>query len=121
MSLLNKLETITLEQANQKEDYAVVELDDSGRILMYSQQNVRWFAPEINPADIQRKDYFISVAPCTNNFMFKGRFERMVEQDVETEQPPFDYTFTYAIKPTKVTVVLARTENKRNFVILKRR
>lgn len=119
MKLIEQLEGITLEQANEKINFATVELDDDGNILMYSKQNKEWFAPNMDESEVLGKNYFTEIAPCTNNFLFQGRFQRMVQSGTVHRSQPFDYVFTYKIRPTKINVVLARTKENRNFVVIR--
>ena len=118
---------VTAEQINLLEDmtptladganYGVIEVDDTGHVLIYNTY-------EENLSGISRnqafgKNFFLEVAPCTNNKLFKGRFLTGVsESKLEVS---FFYTFTYKMKPNMVAVVLFRTEiRKRNFILLKR-
>lgn len=117
MLIFSKLKNITLEEANLKPDFAVVELDAKGNILMYSERNREWFTPDIDTKEVLGKNYFTEIAPCTNNFMFQGRFEKVV---AEGKFFKFDYVFTYKIAPTKVKVLLTATDTGRYFVVLKK-
>lgn len=97
----------------------IVKLDDQGNIQLYNKYNTDKFL-QYTQADVLGKNYFTDVVPCANNFLFKGRFQRGVDtNELDTE---FDYTFTYKIAPTKVTIRLYRDPiTKSNWVFIKAR
>jgi photoactive yellow protein len=114
--ILNNVGNLTAEQAD-KLPYGVVKLDDQGNIEIYNQYNTDHFADFGNKSVIG-KNYFNEVAPCSNNFIFSGRFHRGVENDFLDNV--FDYCFTYKMMPTDVRVHLYRDPtSKTNWIFLK--
>gem|GEM_PF-544263 len=96
----------------------IVEVDDKGIIKIYNRY-------ESELAGVQQvgalgKNFFLDVAPCTNNKLFFGRFRDGIASgflDVG-----FNYTFTYKMKPTSVSIHIYRdTTTQRNFVFVSRR
>jgi len=114
--VLNNLDKLTPQIAD-KLSYAVVKLDDEGNVELYNRYNYEEFA-DFQGRSVIGKNYFDEVAPCTNNFMFSGRFNRGV-QNGEMDFM-FDYCFTYKMTPTNVKVHLYRDQKTdTNWVFLK--
>lgn len=98
--------------------FGVVKLDDQGKIELYNKYNVQEYA-DFKGITVLGKNYFTEVAPCANNFLFSGRFQRGVSQNQLDMQ--FEYMFTYKIAPTKVHVHLYRDPiTKTNWVFTKK-
>jgi photoactive yellow protein len=105
------------EQNIEKLPYGVVKLDDDGNIELYNQYNYEHFA-DFQGKSVIGKNYFEEVAPCSNNFIFSGRFKRGVENDFLNSV--FDYCFTYKMMPTNVRIHLYRDpDTKTNWIFLK--
>ena len=51
------------------------------------------------------KNFYVDVAPCTNNFLVFNRFE--TESNLEEE---IDYVFTYKLSPTKVKLRMLKSQ-----------
>lgn len=100
--VLASLGTLTAAQA-EKLDFGVVKLDETGKILIYNSYNSVHFT-DFAGKNVIGLNYFTEVAPCSNNFMFSGRFLRGVQ--IGSLNQVFDYVFTYKIEPTKVKIHL---------------
>lgn len=94
--------------------FGVVKLNQNGEVEMYNRYNVDNYT-DFNGQDVIGKNYFTEVAPCSNNFMFSGRFKRGVESGELNSI--FDYLFTYKIAPTKVRVHLFKDPVSKSFWI----
>jgi photoactive yellow protein len=57
----------------------------------------------LTPERVIGRNFFTSVAPCTNNFMVAHRFESEPEIDAVT-----DYVFTFRLAPLKVRLRLLK-------------
>jgi photoactive yellow protein len=101
-SVLENLGSLSAAQADSF-NFGVVKLDEKGQILLYSKFNYDHFAYS-NSKNVIGRNYFTEVAPCSNNFLFSGRFLRGVEMGVLNQV--FDYVFTYKIEPVKVRIHL---------------
>jgi photoactive yellow protein len=56
----------------------------------------------LEPNDVIGRDFFVSVAPCTNNYLVRERyFGEPVDEVIE-------YVFSYRMKPTQVRLRLVR-------------
>jgi photoactive yellow protein len=102
-TVISKLPGLSTEGADAM-PYGVVKVDDAGVVQLYN----RWESEMagVAVASAMGKNFFTQVAPCTNNRLFFGRFKEGVakgELDVE-----FNYTFTYKMRPTNVTIRLFR-------------
>jgi photoactive yellow protein len=96
--------------------HGVIKLDDEGRVLLFNK-----FESErsgVAVSDAEGKVFFSQVAPCTNNAIFLGSFQKGVGEG--SMNLIFPYTFTYKMKPTPVKVHLYRKEgSKDNWVFIK--
>ena len=52
------------------------------------------------------KNFYVDVAPCTNNFLVYNRFETEAKLDEK-----IDYVFTYKLSPTKVKLRLLKSKD----------
>lgn len=97
-------------------EVGVVGVDDKGVILVYNAAESRLSG--LDAAAVEGRNFFTQVAPCCNNRLLYGRFKEGVAQDSLALTLP--YTFTYKMKPTNVTVQLARTQ-RTNWILIARR
>jgi len=107
-SLLSNLDMLSRDQANST-PYGVVKVDDAGVVQLYN----RWESDMagVAPTAAEGKNFFTQVAPCTNNRLFFGRFKDGVSKgELDAE---FNYTFTYKMRPTNVSIRLFRHRNSR--------
>jgi photoactive yellow protein len=109
----------TLDQATADQcDFGIVEVDDSGLIRLYNRWEQQLAGISLQQA--QGRNFFIDVAPCTNNRLFLGRFRQGVQTG--SLDVGFNYTFTYKIRPTSVAIHMYRhAASQRNYVFVKRR
>ncbi len=113
--LMNRIGALSREEAD-RQDYGVVKVDESGRILMYNHYEARLAG--VAPSVAEGRNFFTEIAPCTNNRLFMGKFKEGVEKgELNTE---FNYTFTYKMKPTNVSIHLAHDKaSKTNWIFVK--
>ena len=96
--------------------YGVIKLDDEGRILLYNKFESDKAGVPVSEAE--GKLFFSQIAPCTNNAIFLGSFQKGVGEG--QMDLIFPYTFTYKMKPTPVKVHLYRkTGSSENWVFIK--
>ena len=96
----------------------IVEVDDTGIIQIYNRYESELAG--VSKENAIGKNFFLEVAPCTNNRLFLGTFKSGVQSGSLDKK--FNYTFTYKMKPTPVVIHLFRDGNtSRNFVFVKRR
>ena len=62
---------------------------------------------------VLKRNFYVDVAPCTNNFLVYNRF---VEEDDLDDI--LDYVFTYNLKPTKVKLRLLKQKGCSNEYLL---
>jgi len=84
--------------------YGIVEVDSSGEVLFYNETESEFAG--FDPEEVMGRNFFTSVAPCSNNRHFYGRFRENRRESVFDEQ--FSYTLTYRVSPTLVEVRLLR-------------
>jgi photoactive yellow protein len=114
MRKLGNLDAQSADAAN----FGIVQVDDAGKVLLYN----KWEAQlaGINQQSALGKNFFLEVAPCTNNRLFIGRFKQGVQTG--TLETAFNYTFTYKIKPTNVAIQMYRhPESNKNFIFVQTR
>ncbi|MBC7419895.1 MAG: photoactive yellow protein [Bdellovibrio sp.] len=109
---------LSQEAADATTEVGIVEVDDTGAIKIYNKYESDLAGVALSNA--VGKNFFIQVAPCTNNRLFMGTFKTGVQ--LGNMDKKFNYTFTYKMKPTPVTIHLYRdTQSARNFIFVKRR
>lgn len=98
--------------------FGVINVDDAGIIQLYNK-----YESELSgyaPSEVEGKNFFTQVAPCTNNRLFYGRFKDGVTADSLDVVLP--YTFTYKMRPTNVYIQMYRDgASKTNWVFVKKR
>ncbi len=114
-SVFENIESYSPEQIDDL-DFGVIRLDDEGKILYYSRYESEFSGVAKNEA--MGKNFFYEVAPCTNNRLFLGSFQRGVEQG--SLKIMFFYTFTYRMKPTYVKVFLFKRKAGDNWIFIKK-
>jgi photoactive yellow protein len=84
--------------------FGAIRLDDSGVVCAYNayESQLTGLAPDI----VLGRNFFRDVAPCTNNALFRGTFERGLAAGRLDHL--FPYTFTYRMRPVNVKVHLVR-------------
>ena len=85
--------------------FGAIQLDATGKIMTYNAMEGQITGRD--PGSVVGKNFFTSVAPCTNTPKFKGEFDKGVRAGALNAV--FDYTFDYNMKPTKVRVHMKRT------------
>ena len=94
--------------------FGVIGLDAGGRVVAYNAFEQRLAG--LDPADVLGRDFFVDVAPCTNNFMVRERFFEAWEADAALDER-LRYTFTYRMKPTRVVLRLL-VRGERGWVVV---
>jgi photoactive yellow protein len=97
--------------------FGIVRVDDEGRVLFYNRYESELAG--VAPEDALGQNFFMRLAPCSNNRLFYGRFKEGVRRD--ELQASFSYTFTYKMKPTLVDVHLYRDEASNNWILVRKR
>lgn len=98
-----------------RQPFGVVKVDDEGKIELYNKWESDMAGVEVDAAE--GKNFFTQVAPCTNNRLVYGRFKSGVEKGAMDSE--FNYTFTYKMKPTLVSIRLFRDDSsKSNWVFV---
>lgn len=97
-------------------DFGIVKVDDEGNIQLYNKYEAE--LASVTPAFAEGRNFFTEIAPCTNNKLFYGRFQKGVAAgDLDVE---FNYTFTYKLRPTNVAIHLKRDNaSDTNWVFVK--
>jgi photoactive yellow protein len=115
--MLHKLDNLTEKEANEL-PFGVVRVDDEGIVNLYNQYESE--ISKLPSNEVVGKNFFLTVAPCTNNRLFKGKFDTGVNNNsLDLE---FLYTFTYCLRPTNVAIRLYRhSESKTNWIFTQRR
>jgi len=95
--------------------FGIVQLDDEGRVRFYNA-----FESDLSGVGAEEAsgmNFFEELAPCTNTPAFAGRFFTSVEADDPMDQT-FEYTFTYRVYPTVVTVRMCEGPEGQNWVLV---
>jgi len=81
--------------------FGVVAIARDGRVERYNLAESKLSG--LTPSRVVGRNFFTSVAPCTNNFMVAHRFESESEID-----DVINYVFTFRIAPLKVRLRLLK-------------
>lgn len=95
--------------------FGIVRLDDDGMVRFYNAFESDLSG--VDPEDASGMSFFEELAPCTNTPAFAGRFFTSVEADEPMDQT-FEYTFTYRVYPTVVTVRMCEGPEGQNWVLV---
>jgi len=98
-------------------DFGVVCLDDEGVVQFYNTYESELSG--VDPDEAVGRNFFTSLAPCSNNRIFLGRFRKGVQSGALDER--FTYTFTYKMRPTLVDIRLYRDDEGTNWLLVKKR
>ena len=102
-TFLDRLPSLTRDVADAQ-GFGVVQVGDDGAIRLYNRFESQLAGVPAPTAE--GRNFFTQVAPCTNNRLVFGRFKDGVQKgELDAE---FNYTFTYKMKPTNVTLRLYR-------------
>jgi photoactive yellow protein len=115
--VLQRIDNFTAQEADEL-SFGIVRVTDQGIIELYNKYESE--ISKLPASEVLGKNFFTTVAPCTNNRLFKGKFDAGVNGDsLDVE---FLYTFTYRLRPTNVAVRLYRVPVSRtNWIFTQRR
>jgi photoactive yellow protein len=103
-----------LEAADDSEldslSFGVVAMSKDGIVVSYNVAEGRLSG--LTPANVLGRNFFSSVAPCTNNFLVAYRFETEPVLDAV-----IDYVFTFRIRPTAVRLRLLKQPERRRMYL----
>jgi photoactive yellow protein len=112
--LLDRLEAMD-DSALDALSFGVVAMSEDGAVTGYNLVESRLSG--LTPANVIGRNFFSSVAPCTNNFLVANRFETEPALDAV-----IDYVFTFRIKPTAVKLrLMKQPARSRMYLAVERR
>ena len=95
--------------------YGVIAMSLDGTVEAYNLAESKLAG--LTPERVIGKNFFSSVAPCTNNFMVAHRFQTEADLDAV-----IDYVLTLRMTPKKVHMrMLRRHDASRMFLVIQRR
>jgi photoactive yellow protein len=107
--LLDKLEQAELETLEGL-PFGLITMNRNAIVLAYNRNEAR--RSGLAPASVIGQDFFVSVGPCTNNYLVAQRF--IDEPDLDAT---LDYVFTFRMAPTPVRLrLLARAGSERQYL-----
>ncbi len=108
---LNSATVVELDTA----PYGIIAMSLDGTVEAYNLAESKLAG--LTPERVIGKNFFSSVAPCTNNFMVAHRFQTEADLDVV-----IDYVLTLRMTPKKVHMrMLRRHDASRMFLVIQRR
>ena len=110
-----KLRHASAETLNRA-SFGIIQVDNDGVIRFFNRYESELSG--VDPEDAVGRNFFTHVAPCTNNRLFRGRFEKGVARDDLDET--FSYTYTYKMRPTLVDVHLYRDDAGNNWIMVQK-
>lgn len=108
--ILDWLETAS-EPALDRLPFGVVGLSADGIVARYNAAEGNLSG--LTPARVIGRNFFTSIAPCTNNFMVAHRFKSEADLDALV-----DYVFTFRMAPAKVRLRLLKRRGARLMYML---
>lgn len=110
-TLLADLEQATASELDDAE-IGVIRMDRAGVVLSYSRRESQLSG--LSPQSVVGRNFFIEVAPCTNNYMVAERYAGSGELDERV-----DYVFTYRMKPKPVRLrLLKRADGGEQYLVV---
>ena len=101
-------------EALDRLDFGVVRMDRAGQVLAYNTAEAELSG--LAAAGVVGQDFFVQVAPCTNNYLVAQRYRDESELD-ET----IDYVFTFRMLPTPVRLrMLKRSDSPHQYLVVQR-
>jgi photoactive yellow protein len=102
--------------SNSEESYnnltfGVVQMNEQGIVTAYN-SNISIIGG-VTKDNAIGKNFFIQVAPCTNNFMVAEKYQ---QETLDEEMP---YMFTYITQPTPVILRLLKGKNGNQYLLAK--
>lgn len=94
---------ITRTEADQLA-FGAIRVDGAGVIQIYNRAQAEFAG--VDPEAAEGRNFFTSLAPCTNNRLFRGRFTEAAARGALDES--FSYAFSYRARVTLVRVRLYR-------------
>lgn len=112
--LLDRLETASPDDLDMLA-FGVIGMAPDGTVESYNVAEGKLSG--LTPARVIGRNFFTSVAPCTNNFMVAFRFESEPVIDAT-----IDYVFTFRMAPQKVRLRLLRRPGiRRMYLVVEKR
>jgi photoactive yellow protein len=111
--LLGQLDTMTFEQIDDL-PFGCIRTDDAGIVEIYNSAESK--IAGLLPEQTLGRNFFTQVAACTNNKLFRGTFNRGVEEG--QMNLVFFYTFTYRMAPTEVKVQFFKRSGGANWILI---
>jgi photoactive yellow protein len=89
--------------------YGVVQMNGQGIVTAYN--TYESVIGGISKENAIGKNFFVQVAPCTNNFMVAEKYK---QESLDEELP---YLFTYVTQPTPVILRLIKGTNGKQYLL----
>jgi len=95
-------------------EVGVVRMDRTGRVRAYNVAEGRLSG--LDPSGVVGQDFFVQVAPCTNNYLVAQRYA-----DEEDLDEVIDYVFTFRMLPTPVRLrMIKRRDSDYQYLVVRR-
>jgi photoactive yellow protein len=112
--LLDRLATASPDELDRLA-FGVIGMAPDGTVESYNVAESKLSG--LTPERVIGRNFFTSVAPCTNNFMVAFRFESEPVIDAT-----IDYVFTFRMAPQKVRLrLLRRPDTRRMYLVVEKR
>ncbi|NBB90191.1 MAG: PAS domain-containing protein [Spirochaetes bacterium] len=101
-------------QALDQLEFGVVRMDRSGRVTAFNATEADLSG--LAKTEVVGQDFFVQVAPCTNNDLVAQRYKDEPELDES-----INYVFTYRMRPTPVRLrMLKRQDSPLQYLLVQR-
>lgn len=95
-------------------ELGVVRMTRDARVVAYNTAEAE--VSGLDSSDVIGQDFFVQVAPCTNNHLIAQRY-----LDAEELDEVIDYVFTYRMLPTPVQLrLIKRADSEYQYLLVRR-
>ncbi len=116
--LLDALESVPVDRIDDL-GFGLIVMDRDGRVTGYNQAESKLSGLPVD--EVVRRNFFIEVGPCTNNYLIAQRYQDCAAQDQDLDEQ-LDYVFTYRMSPTPVRLrLMARRGSARQYLAVRLR
>lgn len=110
-NIVEKLISLSDDEVD-KLPFGVVKLSEKGLVKFYNKYESELAG--LKPSDVLDRNFFVEIAPCTNNYMVAQRY-----LDQENLDETIDYVFTYKLSPTRVRLrILRKSSHSSGFFLV---
>lgn len=90
--------------------YGAIKLDAANRVVVYNAAEAK--LAKRNPRDTIGRDFFEEIAPCTDNDLFRGRLEQLVETGKTSARFDYQFVFKWGARQVRIQFWVPDSESR---------